>query len=176
MERSRALRYDEYVEVTAMRLRWSVLLLALLAGCSHTTLPYKPDPQPHGGRVSAASQVVADRLRIEIDTGGKPLEQAWIITPDGRSVAATAVENPPVVTGPPPSISVGVGGASYGRGVGVGTGVGVGVPIGTGPSRLAGNTIVWFPLAAAGAAPWQLYVKLAGIEPTQFSVGGPLPQ
>jgi hypothetical protein len=24
-------------------------------------------------------------------------------------------------------------------------------------------------------APWQLYVKLAGIEPTQFAVGAPLP-
>ena len=158
-----------------MRLRWSVLLLALLAGCSHTTLPYKPDPQPHGGRVSAASQVVGDRLRIEIDTGGKPLEQAWILKPGGTSVAPDNVESPPVVTGPPPSISVGVGGASYGRGVGVGSGVGVGVPIGTGPSRTQGNTIVWFPLASAGAAPWQLYVKLAGAEPTQFAVGGALP-
>jgi len=113
---------------------------------------------------------------VEIDTNGKPLEQAWIIKPGGGSVAADAVENPPVVTGPPPSISVGVGGASYGRGVGVGSGVGVGVPIGTGPSRLAGNTIVWFPLTAVGPAPWQLYVKLNGIEATQFAVGGPLPQ
>ena len=164
------------LEVFTMRLRWSVLLLALLAGCSHATLPYKPDPQPRGGRVSAASQVVGDRLRVEIDTNGKPLEQAWIIKPGGGSVAADAVENPPVVTGPPPSISVGVGGASYGRGVSVGSGVGVGVPIGTGPSRLAGNTIVWFPLTAVGPAPWQLYVKLNGVEPTQFAVGGPLPQ
>ena len=159
-----------------MRLRWSVLVLALLAGCSHATLPYKPDPQPRGGRVSAAYQVVGDRLRIELDTNGKMLEQAWILKPGGASVAAENVENPPVVSGPPPSISVGVGGASYGRGVGIGTGVGVGVPIGTGPSRVQGNTIVWFALTAAGAAPWQLYVKLAGVEPTQFSVGGPLPQ
>ena len=159
-----------------MLVRLSVVLLALLAGCSHATLPYKPDPQPRGARVSAAYQVVGDRLRVELDTDGQRLEQAWIMKPGGVSVAPDGVDNPPVVTGPPPSISVGVGGASYGRGVGVGSGVGVGVPIGTGPSRLAGNTIVWFPLAAAGPAPWQLYVKLAGIEPTQFPVGGPLPQ
>ena len=159
-----------------MLVRLSVVLLALLAGCSHATLPYKPDPQPRGARVSAAYQVVGDRLRVELDTDGQRLEQAWILKPGGVSVAPDGVDNPPVVTGPPPSISVGVGGASYGRGVSVGSGVGVGVPIGTGPSRLAGNTIVWFPLAAAGPAPWQLYVKLAGIEPTQFPVGGPLPQ
>jgi hypothetical protein len=58
-----------------------------------------------------------------------------------------------VVTGPPPTFSVGVGGGSFGGGVGVGTGVGVGVPIGTGPSRVQGNTIVWFSLAQAGPRP-----------------------
>jgi hypothetical protein len=123
--------------------------------------------------VSADYQVVGDRLRIEIDTSGHRLEQAWIIKPDGASVAPSAVDNPPVVAAPGPSISVGVGGASYGRGVGVGTGVGVGFPIGSGPTRLAGNTIVWFPLAAAGPAPWRLYVKLGDVEPTTFFVGGP---
>ena len=153
-----------------------VLVVVVLAGCSHATLPYKPDPQPRGARVSAAYEVVGDRLRIEIDTSGQRLEQAWLLKPGGSSLAPDAVDNAPVVTGPPPSISVGVGGASVGRGVGVGTGVGVGFPIGTGPSRTQGNTIVWFPLAAAGPPPWQLYVKLAGIEPTQFFVGGPLPQ
>src|SRR5713226_5024542 len=123
---------------------WLVLAVVVLAGCTHATLPYTPDPQPHCARVSAAYQVVGDRLRIEIDTSGHRLEQAWIIKPDGASVAPNAVENPPVVTGPGPSISVGVGGASYGRGVGVGTGVGVGFPVGSGSSRIEGNTIVWF--------------------------------
>src|ERR1043166_3469920 len=96
------------MEASVMRLRWSVLVLALLAGCSHATRPYRPDPQPHGGRVSAAYQVVADRLRVEIDTNGKPLEQAWIIKPGGASVAPGNVENPPVVTWPRPPISYGV--------------------------------------------------------------------
>jgi len=153
--------------------RWLLLALVVLAGCSHATLPYQPDPQPHGARVSADYQVVGDRLRVEIDTSGRRLEQAWILKPDGTSVAPQTVENPPVVTGAGPSFSIGVGGASYGRGVGVGTGVGVGVPLGSGPSRIEGNTIVWFPLASAGPGPWRLYVKLAGVEPTTFPVGGP---
>jgi hypothetical protein len=37
-----------------------------------------------------------------------------------------------------------------------------------------GTTIAWFPLAPAGPAPWRVYVKLAGIEPTTIVVGGPL--
>ena len=159
-----------------MKVWLSVLTLALFAGCSHATLPYKPDPQPRGAKISAAYQVVGDLLRIEIDTDGRPLEQAWIMQAGGTSLPPAGVDNPPVVTGPPPSISLGVGGASYGRGVGVGSGVGMGFPVGTGPTRTQGNTIVWFPLASAGPAPWQLYVKLAGTEPTQFVVGGPFPQ
>jgi len=154
--------------------RLLILAVVVLAGCAHATLPYAPDPQPRGARVSADSQVIGDRLRVEIDTGGRHLEQAWIIKPDGGSVAADAVENPPVVVNPGPSLSIGVGGASYGRNVGVGTGVGVGVPVGGGSTRTQGNTIVWFRAAAAGPAPWRLYVKLAGIEPTEFAVGGPV--
>src|SRR5919204_4080033 len=142
--------------------RW-LLLAVVLVGCSHATLPYRPDSQPRGAKVSADYQIVGDRLRIEIDTDGRRLEQAWIGRPDGVSVAPQTIDNPPVVTGPPPTMSIGVGGASYGRGIAIGHGVGVGVPIGTGPSRIAGNTIVWFPLASVGPAPWQLYVKLAGV-------------
>ena len=75
--------------------RWPLLALVVLAGCSHATLPYQPDPQPHGARVSADYQVVGDRLRVEIDTSGRRLEQAWILKPDGTSVAPQTVENPP---------------------------------------------------------------------------------
>jgi hypothetical protein len=159
-----------------MLARALALAVVVLAGCSHATLPYKPDPQPHGARLSADYQVVADRVRIELDTSGHRLEQAWILKPDGASVAPQSVDNPPVVTGPPPTFSIGVGGASYGRGVGVGSGVGVGVPVGEGPSRVDGNTVVWFPLASVGPGPWQLYVQVAGAEPTTFTVGSPAPR
>ncbi len=155
--------------------RWALVLAVVgLAACSHATLPYKPDPQPPGVTLSAAYTVVGDRLRIEIDTSGHRLEQAWIIKPDGASVAAQSVDMPPVETTPGPTISFGVGSASYGRGIGVGSGVGVGLPVGSGSTRVAGNTVVWFSLASAGAAPWRLYVKVAGAEPATFSVGGPL--
>ena len=157
-----------------MVVRLVLIALLVLAGCAHATLPYAPDPQPRGARVSADVQVIGDRVRIEIDTDGRRLEQAWLVKPDGGSVAAAAVESAPVVANPGPSLSVGVGGASYGHGVGVGSGVGVGVPVGRGSIRTVGNTIVWFPAAQAGPAPWRLYVKLAGIEATEFSVGGPL--
>lgn len=152
-----------------------VAAVLVLAGCARATLPYTPEQQPPGARVSAAYLVVEDRLRIEIDTDGRRLEQAWIMKPDGTSVAAQAVDAAPVVTGPPPTIGVGVGGGTFGSGVGVGTGVSVGFPIGSGSSRAQGNTIAWFPLAPVGPAPWRVYVKLAGIAPTTILVGGPLP-
>lgn len=138
-------------------------------------LPYQPEEQPPGARVSAAYQVLGDRLRIEIDTDGRLLEQAWLMKPDGTSVAPQAVDGPPVVADPPASIGIGIGGGRWGRHGGVGTGVGVGIPVGSGSSRVTGNTVAWFPLAPAGPAPWRLYVKLAGIVPTTILVGGPRP-
>ncbi len=149
--------------------------LAALAGCAHATLPYTPDQQPPGARISAAFQTVGDRLRVEIDTDGQRLEQAWIMKPDGTSVAALAVENPPMAVGPGSSVGIGVGGGTWGGRGGVGTGVSVGIPVGSPSSRIAGNTIVTFPLSQAGPGPWPVYVKLAGIPPATIVVGGPPP-
>lgn len=147
--------------------------LLLLAGCARPMLPYQPDRQPSGARVSAAYTVVGDRIRLEIDTDRKRLEQAWILKPDGTSVAPNAVESAPVVVTPPPSISIGVGGGSWGGRTSVGSGASTGFPVGAGSTRVAGNTIVWFPREAAGPAPWRVYVKLADIVPTTILVGGP---
>jgi hypothetical protein len=150
--------------------------LLALAGCGRTSLPYRPDPQPSGARVSVAYQVLGDRLRIEVDTDGRRLEQAWIIKPDGSKVAAEAIDLPPMVSGSSSSLSIGIWGVTgVGRGGAIGTGASVGVPVGEGAPRPAGPTAAWFPLAPAGAMPWRLYVKLAGIEPVTFFVGGPLP-
>lgn len=160
-------------------IRFLVAVIVLsLTGCAATTLPYTPAQQPSGARVSAGYQLVADRLRIEVDTGGRRVEEAKILKANGAELRALAIDTaPPVTTGSPVGVGIGIGGGSFGSrgGVGVGTGVSVGVPVGGSGSDIPGNTFAWFPLTEAGPAPWRLYVKLAGIEPTVILVGGPLP-
>jgi hypothetical protein len=165
--------------MVGMMIRWLVAVTLLsLTGCAATTLPYTPAQQPSGARVSAGYQLVADRLRMEIDTGGRRVEEAKILKADGAELRALAIDTaPPVTTGSPVGLGIGIGGGSFGSrgGVGVGTGMSVGVPVGGSGSDIQGNTFAWFPLAEAGPAPWRLYVKLAGIAPTVILVGGPLP-
>lgn len=164
--------------------RLTLAVLSLLAlgqtvtGCASTSLPYTPTQQPGGARVSAGYQIVGERLRIEIDTGGRRIEEATIVTARGASVHAQAIDAPVVTSsGSPVGIGIGIGGGSFGTrgGVGVGTGVSVGVPVGGGSSTVEGNSFAWFPLAEAGPAPWRLYLKLAGLDTTLIVVGGPLP-
>jgi len=153
-----------------------VVALVVLAGCAQATLPYKPEQQPDGAKVSAAYQMLADRLRIEIDTDHRRLEDIWIVRADGTAVRAQTIENAPVVTGPGPTVDFGVGGTSIGRGGAIGTGVGVGMPVGEGRSRIEGHTFATFPLDQVGPPPWRLHVKLAGVAPTTILVGGPTSQ
>jgi hypothetical protein len=159
--------------------RWRVaLLLLVLAGCATATLPYTPAQQPSGAKVSAAYQLVGDQLRVELATEGRRVEEAKILKSDGSEVRARAIDSgPPAPTGSPVGLGIGIGGGTFGTrgGVGVGTGVSVGVPVGGG-STVEGNTFAWFPIAEAGSAPWQVYVKMAGVEPTVILVGGPLPK
>jgi len=150
----------------------SVIALVFLAGCSQATLPYKPEAQPKGAKVAAAYQMLADRLKIEIDTDHRRLEDLFIVRADGTAVRAQTIENAPVVTGPGPTVGIGIGGASIGRGGGIGTGVGVGVPVGEGPSRIEGHTFATFPLAQVGPPPWRLHLKLDGVAPTTILIGG----
>jgi uncharacterized membrane protein YgcG len=152
-----------------------VLAVVVLGGCARATLPYTPEQQPRGARVSAAYQVVGDRLGIEIDTDGRLLEQAWILKPDGTSVPPHAVDAPPLVTTPPPTVGVGVGGGTTGRRTSVGGGVGMSFPFGGGSTSSPGTTIAWFPLTPAGPPPWRVYVKLAGTDPTTIIIGAPRP-
>jgi len=147
-----------------------VIALVFLAGCSQATLPYKPEEQPKGAKVSAAYQMLADRLKVEIDTDHRRLEDIFIVRADGTAVRAQTIENAPIVTGPGPTVGIGIGGASIGRGGGIGTGVGV--PVGEGPSRIEGHTFATFPLAQVGPPPWRLHLKLAGVAPTTILIGG----
>jgi hypothetical protein len=153
-----------------VRRRWTLALL-VLAGCAHSSLPYKPEVQPEGAKISAGYQILAERLRVEIDTDHRRLEDIWIARPDGTAVRAQTIENAPTVTGPGPSIGVGVGGGTWGGRGGIGTGIGVGIPVGGGTSRIEGPTFATFPLTAVGPPPWRLHVKLAGVAPATIVLG-----
>jgi hypothetical protein len=155
-----------------------IVALIALAGCASASLPYQPDPQPSGAKISAGYQLAGDRLRIEVDTDGRRLEEAKLLKANGAEVPAMAIDNPPTIVSPgsPVGVGIGVGGGSFGgrSGVGVGSGVSVGIPVGgSSSSSVEGNTFAWFPLDQAGPAPWRVYVKLAGLSPTVILVGGP---
>jgi hypothetical protein len=132
--------------------------------------------QPEGARLAAGYQILADRLRVEIDTDHRRLEDIWITKPDGSAVRAQTIDNAPTVTGPPPSVSVGVGGGTWiGRGGSIGTGLGVGIPVGAGATRIEGPTFATFPLQEVGPPPWPVHIKVAGVAPVTIVVGGPTP-
>lgn len=159
----------------------AVALLLLISCSSRSPLPYTPEQQPPGARLSAGYQVIGERLKIEIDTDGRPLEEAQILKADGTALPPQAIEQTMAAPGPgaPVGIGVGVGGGSWsgGRsgGVGVGSGVSVGIPVGTvgGGAPAAGTALAYFPLDQAGPAPWRLRVKVAGTNPAVIVVGGP---
>jgi hypothetical protein len=143
-------------------------------GCSGTSLPYKPEVQPSGVKVSAAYSIIGDRVRIEVDTGRRHLEEVGIIMPDGSTVRADAIElGPPTYTAGSP-ISIGVGGGAYGGSGGSvgGGGVGIGFPIGGGGSTLTeGNMYAFFSATQVGPPPWRVNIKLSGADPVVIVVG-----
>ena len=170
-------RWAYEILTRVMRPLLVIAALCTFTGCAATGLPYKPEPQPPGAKLSAAYSVAGSRLRIEIDTDGRRLEEAKILRPDGSDLQAQTIEHPGYSPYPSSGVTVGVGmgGGSWGGGGGVGGGVGVGVPIGGGSPRVAGNTLAYFPLDQAGPVPWRLRVKVAEIEPIVIVVGGTPP-
>ena len=156
----------------------SVTVAAVACSPASSGLPYKPEVQPPGATISAAYTIVADRLRVEIDSGGRRLERAQIIKPDDSVLEAQTIEYTPAPYsgGSPVGLSFGIGGFSGGGGSAVGTGVGVstGGVVGGGGSAEIGSSIASFPLAQSGPAPWRVRVTLQGIPPADILVGGPL--
>jgi hypothetical protein len=146
--------------------RLLVLVAVGLSACSAATLPFKPETPPPGSAISADYMFLADRLRVEIDTGGYRLEDAQLVRAEGAAVRPQTIENPPPGTGSSVGFGIGMGGANYGRGgaVGVGTGVGMEVPVGSG-NRVQGNTLLYFVLDQIGPPPWRLNVKVAETNP-----------
>ncbi len=159
--------------MTRITLAIAALISLALAGCSGTSLPYKPELQPPGAKVSAAYTMIGDRVRIEVDTGKRRLEEATIVKPDGSILNAQAIEmGPPTYSSSSP-ISIGIGGGGFGGGYGggAGGGVGVGFPIGGGSTVSEGNTYVFFPANQAGPPPWRVNIKLSETEPVMIIVG-----
>jgi len=155
-----------------------MLLTAALVACSSTSpeLPYRPTVQAAGATVSAAYTIVGDRLRVEIAGGGRRLERAQIVKPDGTVLEAQTIEYTPASRGGGSPVSIGFGVGSFGSmGGGVSTGVGVstGGVVGGGGSSEVGSSIASFPLAQAGARPWRVRVKLVGVESADVLVGEP---
>jgi hypothetical protein len=140
-------------------------VLIALAGCARATLPFKPLSQPSGLTLSADYVVLADRLRVEVDTDSYRLEDAQLTRLDNVSVRPLTIEVPPPASAGGSSIGFGIGGGSVsgGRGgaVGVGSGVGVTIPMGS-DTRVAGNTVLYFALDQVGQPPWRLTVTVAG--------------
>ncbi|MGH7385537.1 MAG: hypothetical protein ACREKG_10150 [Candidatus Rokuibacteriota bacterium] len=161
-----------------MRATVAALVPALiLAACSSTSpsLPYRPEVQPSGATVSAAYTIVGDRLRVEIESGGRRLERAQIVKADGTVLEAQTIEYTAPSGGGRSPVGIGIGIGSFGGlGGGVSTGVGVstGTTVGGGPSG-SGSTIAAFPLAQAGPSPWRVRVKLQGVDPADVLVGEP---
>ena len=161
-----------------MRAAIGAMLLAMTLGtaCSSSTpysgLPYKPEVPVTGAAISAAYTIVSDRLRVEIDTGGRRLERVQIVKPDGPILEAQTIDYsaPSGAVGSPVSIGIGIG--RIGGGVGTGVGVSTGGVVGGGGSAGA-NTIASFPLDQAGPRPWRVRIKLEGMEPADIIVGTP---
>lgn len=152
--------------------RYLLALTIALTGCSSTSLPYKPVPQPAGASLSADYMVMADRLRVEIDTSGNRLEDAQIVRSDNVVIRPQTIEQPPMAYNPGPTLGFGFGGSSYsggrGGGTAVGSGVGMSIPVGSGDTHVAGNTVVYFALDQVGPAPWRLNVKVAETSPAEI--------
>jgi hypothetical protein len=155
---------------------------ALGSGCSSSSpapqysgLPYRPETPVTGAPVSAAYTVVGDRLRVEVDTGGRRLERAQIVKPDGAFLEAQAIEAAPPSGGgsygSPVGIGIGVGRIGGMGGVSTGVGVSAGGVVGGGEGGPSGNSIASFPLDQAGPRPWRVRVKLEGVEPIDIVVG-----
>ena len=165
----------------------AVSAMTLGSGCSSApppapvsaNFPYKPETPVPGPPISAAYSVTTDRLRIEIDTGGRRLERAQIVKTDGALLDAQTIEFTQAPSGGSygSPIGIGIGGGSFGRmGSGVGTGVGVSMGgvvggSGGGGGSTSGNTIASFALDQAGQRPWRLRVKLEGVDPFDIVVG-----
>ena len=146
----------------------------LLAGCASSTLRYKAEPPGVSAPVSADYMVLADRVRVEIDTRGTRLEDIQILKADGTAIRPQTIEYPGYHSNSGVGIGIGMGGTSYGSrggGVAVGSGVGFGTTLPVGDAVADGNTVAYFAIDQVGPAPWRVRAQLSGLGPAFFTLG-----
>jgi hypothetical protein len=154
-----------------MRSRRAAALLVgalFLVGCAPSGLRYKADAPGVGAAVSADYTVLADHVRVEIDTRGTRLEDIQILKADGTAIRPQAIEYPGYRSSSGVGIGIGMGGYSGG---GVGTGVGFGTSFPVGDAVADGNTVAYFALDQLGSAPWRVRAQLSGLGPAFFTLG-----
>lgn len=164
------------IAIRAMLMTSVILGAACSTPTTYSGLPYRPEVPVTGAPISAAYTTVGDRLRVEIDTGGRRLERAQIVKPDGAVLEAQTIEYgaPSGGGGSPVGISIGIGSfGGLGSGVATGVGVSTGGVVGGGGGSVGATTIASFPLDQVGPRPWRVRVKLEGIEPADIVVATP---
>jgi hypothetical protein len=144
-----------------------MVLAVALHGCATTTLPYTPAQQPWGARISADYAIMPGWLRVEVETDGRRLDDARIITEDA-TIGAHTIEYPPFRQNTTLGLGIGVGGGGWGSrgGVSVGSGLSVAAPVGE--ARAEGPTLLHFPLDSLGSPPWRLRIQLSGLGETDI--------
>ncbi|HVS70617.1 MAG TPA: hypothetical protein VHQ47_05115 [Phycisphaerae bacterium] len=144
----------------------ALLAALLLGGCNSYSLRYRAQPQPKYHHVYADFTPLQDAVGFSIDTDGRRLEEVYVKKGDGTVVHPVSIAYPGFGRNGALFPGIGVGG---GHVVG---GIGVGIPIG--PKRAEGLTTATFEQSAVGAPPWELHVKIQGMEEAEIpGVGGP---
>ncbi len=143
-----------------------LLAALLLGGCNSYNLRYSAQPQPKYHHVYADFTPLQDAIGFSIDTDGRRLEEIYVRKADGSIVHPLSLAYPGFTRNGALFPGIGVGG---GHVVG---GIGAGIPIG--PKRADGLTTATFQQSALGPPPWELHVKIQGIDDATIpAVGGP---
>jgi hypothetical protein len=141
-------------------------LAACAAGCNSYNLRYEARPQPKNAHLFADYTPLQNAVGFYIDTDGGRLEEVSVRRPDGAVVHPTNIAYPGFARSSSIFPGVGVGTGH------VGFGVGAGIPIG--PEEAKGLTSATFAQPDLGPPPWELHVKIRGIQEAVIpGIGGP---
>jgi hypothetical protein len=151
------------------RLKTLVSLVAVAAcagGCNSYNLRYRAQPQPKNAHLFADYLPLQSAVGFSIDTDGGRLEEAYVRKPDGSVVHPANIVFPGFSRSNAVFPGVGIGTGH------VGFGLGAGIPVG--PEQARGLTTATFAQPELGSPPWELHVKIRGVDEAVVpGVGGP---